>query len=165
MPLLTPTLYPTHPAKAQKVLDVLLTGVNQSVATTLRDPDDGEAGWTILDIVCHLRDFEQLWQRRVTRVLNEENPRFDPFDPNALVIQNDYANQDFAAVWAERTALRARLDRNARRHEGRPMGSLRHPRSLWPDHHRRAQGPASNARSRSRRADHTDFGNVSCEEA
>ena len=107
MPLLSPTLYPTHPAKAQKVLDVLLTGVNQSVATTLRDPDDGEAGWTILDIVCHLRDFEQLWQRRVTLVLNEENPRFDPFDPDALVLQNDYANQDFAAVWAERAALRA----------------------------------------------------------
>ena len=107
MPLLTPTFYENHPAKAQTVLEVLLTGVDQSIATTLRDPDDGEAGWTILDIVCHLRDFEELWQHRLARVLNEENPRFDPFDPNALVIQNDYASQDFAAVWSERTALRA----------------------------------------------------------
>jgi len=107
VPLLTSTLYPNHPAKAQKVLDVLLTGVDQSVATTLRDPDDGEAGWTTLDVVCHLRDFEQVWQRRLAMVLAEENTHFEPFDPNALVVQNDYASQDFAAVWAERAALRA----------------------------------------------------------
>lgn len=107
MPLLSPTLYPTHPAKSQKVLEVLLDGVDQTTATALRDQSDGDAGWTTLDVVCHLRDFEQLWQSRLQLALTQDNPTFGPFDPIALVTANDYAGQDFAAVWAERTALRA----------------------------------------------------------
>ena len=107
MPLLSTTLYPTHPAKSQKVLEVLLDGVDQTTAAALRDPNDGDAGWTTLDVVCHLRDFEQVWQRRLQMALTQDNPPFEPFDPNALVTANDYAGQDFAQVWAERTALRA----------------------------------------------------------
>jgi hypothetical protein len=104
MALLRAGLYPTSQMKTQVLLEMLLDGVDTETATTLTDGPDG---WTILEIICHLRDFELIWQQRMRLVIAENNAPLPSFDHETLAIQNDYKNQDYATVWAERIALRA----------------------------------------------------------
>ncbi|MFV9505576.1 MAG: DinB family protein [Oscillochloridaceae bacterium umkhey_bin13] len=101
------------PAKALRTLrktDALLTrqfaAFNQADAETLRD---GPEGWSVLQIACHLRDFEVIWSQRVALMLAEDNPTFPDFDYQAAVNVNRYAEQDFATVCVKLTAQRAAL--------------------------------------------------------
>lgn len=89
--------------KTGVVLNALLNGVDQAASTASRD---GEDGWTALEIICHLRDFELIWQERVGLIVSQEQPRLPAFDVTGLVTTNDYINQNFAEVLAERNALR-----------------------------------------------------------
>jgi hypothetical protein len=90
--------------KTNAVLNALLNGVDQTASTATRDGDDG---WTTLEIVCHLRDFELIWQERVGLIVSQKNPQLPALDVSGLVIHNDYINQNFAEILAERNALRA----------------------------------------------------------
>jgi hypothetical protein len=90
--------------KTNTVLNALLNGVDQTASTATRDGDDG---WTTLEVVCHLRDFELIWQERVGLIVSRENPPLPGLDVSGLVIRNDYINQNFAEILAERNALRA----------------------------------------------------------
>lgn len=90
--------------KTDAILRAMLNGVDQTTATTLRDGDDG---WTTIEVVCHLRDFELVWQERVGLAIRHDNPAFEPFDVLGLVTRNDYINQNLELVLAERQALRA----------------------------------------------------------
>ncbi len=108
MGLLQPTLYPASQVKTQILLEMLLEGVDQEIATSRTDGPDG---WSTLEILCHLRDFEEIWQLRVQMVLAEENPPLPLFDHARLIIERDYKSQDYATVYAERKALRAESQR------------------------------------------------------
>ncbi|MGH2551858.1 MAG: DinB family protein [Thermomicrobiales bacterium] len=90
--------------KTDAILRAMLNGVDQTAATTSRD---GADGWTVLEVVCHLRDFELLWQERVGLAIRNDAPAYEPFDVLGLVTRNDYINQNFELVLAERQALRA----------------------------------------------------------
>jgi hypothetical protein len=90
--------------KTGAILNALLNGVDQAASTATRDGDDG---WTTLKVVCHLRDFELIWQERVGLIVSQEQPQLPGFDVAGLVIRNDYINQNFAEILAERNALRA----------------------------------------------------------
>lgn len=80
------------------VLSNILADVTQEMATTYRDSGDG---WTALEALCHLRDFDYVFQRRVERMLNEEMPDLVPVDHDQLVIDNRYNEQDLAEVLAD----------------------------------------------------------------
>lgn len=84
--------------KSVKLLQNLLQSVSQSDATTLRDPNDGEKGWTVLEVLCHLRDFEDVVRLRIQMLREEENPRFPVWNHDALVIEKAYNQQDKAEV-------------------------------------------------------------------
>lgn len=90
--------------KTAAILNSVLAGVDQAAATATRDGDDG---WTTLEVLCHLRDYELIWQERVGLSVREENPQLPAFDVAGLVTRNDYIHQDFAEILAERNALRA----------------------------------------------------------
>jgi uncharacterized damage-inducible protein DinB len=90
--------------KTAAILNAIVNGVDQTAATATRDGDDG---WTTLEVLCHLRDYELIWQERVGLTVREENPQLPGFDVAGLVTRNDYINQDFAEILAERNALRA----------------------------------------------------------
>lgn len=55
----------------QQTLDILthvLAPVSQSAATTLRDGHDGPKGWTVLEALCHVRDFDTIFRTRAEMI-------------------------------------------------------------------------------------------------
>jgi len=87
-----------------KTLNNILADVSQHDATTYRDSGDG---WTVLEVLCHLRDYDVIFHERAASILNEDTPTFVPRDHEALVIENAYNSQNLQAVLAELNASRA----------------------------------------------------------
>lgn len=80
------------------VLNNVLADVTQEMATTYRDSGDG---WTTVEALCHLRDFDYVFQGRVERMLSEELPDLLPVDHDQLVIDNRCNEQNLDAVLAD----------------------------------------------------------------
>ncbi|HQY95002.1 DinB family protein [Caldilinea sp.] len=82
------------------VLDYMLDDVSQATATTRRDPNDGDKGWTVAEVVCHLRDFDRIFLDRVQRIVAEDEPKLLGYDHEQLAVDGRYNEQDL------RTTLR-----------------------------------------------------------
>ncbi len=82
--------------KDRVLLAGLLEGLDQQAALDLRDGPDG---WCLLDIICHLADFERIFAGRARSMLAQDEPRFPAVDHLALVVANNYAQQDLNATW------------------------------------------------------------------
>jgi DinB superfamily len=97
--------------KTAALLDSTLRDLTTEQASTLRDGPDG---WSVLLIVCHLRDYEIAWRERTEAILAHDHPVFTTFDHMALVETNQYARQDLHAVLRDlaerRAALIARIE-------------------------------------------------------
>ena len=106
MTMMRPGVFPRKARQTHVLLETLLAGVDQTAATALRDSADGDAGWNCVEIVCHLRDFELVWQERARLIIGQDNPPLPVFDHEGMAIEKDYANQRLDATWAERTDLR-----------------------------------------------------------
>jgi hypothetical protein len=83
------------------ILGHVLRRVNRAETTTLRDPNDGAKGWTALEVLCHLRDYDQIFQRRAQLMLDQEHPQLPGYDHEALAIERRYNEQDFRQVYAD----------------------------------------------------------------
>ena len=86
------------------ILNDLLRDLSQADALSHRD---GRDGWNVLEIICHLRDLEGVYQRREVQMLTEDNPPLEGFDVAGAVIANDYAHADLRealTLWNERRA-------------------------------------------------------------
>jgi len=88
------------------ILEFILADVSQGVATTRRDPADGEKGWTVLEVVCHLRDFDRIFQSRVRQMLRENEPTLQAYDHERMAIEFRYNEQDLRTALAELHASR-----------------------------------------------------------
>jgi hypothetical protein len=58
----------------------------------------------MLEICCHLRDNASEEGMRIRRMVEEDNPRLTPYDPDTWVVERNYAGEDPGRVL---TALRA----------------------------------------------------------
>ena len=86
-----------HIRLMKTTLDILgnvLAPVSQAVATSLRDGHDGPKGWTVIEVVCHLRDFDSFFQHRAELMLKLENPTLPAYDHEALAVERNYSSQD-----------------------------------------------------------------------
>lgn len=90
--------------KGPAIYEALLAGVSQAQAASLRDGDDG---WSVLEIMCHLRDVELIFTQRARDLLERPNPMFQVTSNDELAARGDYGAQDLRAVLAEYKALRA----------------------------------------------------------
>jgi hypothetical protein len=81
-----------------RTISNLLQTVDATTAVTLRDPDDGEKGWTILEIMGHLRDFEGYFHGRAQMILDQDTPELPGYDHEALAIAHRYNEQNLAEV-------------------------------------------------------------------
>jgi hypothetical protein len=53
---------------------------------------DGE--WGVVEILPHLRDWDEVYFTWITTVLNEESPELNEVDDSLWAIEHDYANED-----------------------------------------------------------------------
>jgi hypothetical protein len=109
-----PTFRPMQPEERRKLLDILhetptrfaelLEGVTPELARWTPAPGK----WSILQIVCHLRDMERLaYQARYRRLLEEQHPNLPDIDGDALALESDYQSQDLGEALEEWRLLRA----------------------------------------------------------
>ena len=87
------------------ILEHSLAGVSQNVAQTATDGPDG---WSIVEVVCHLRDFDEFFYGRAVMMLEQDHPALPAYDQDALAIERDYAHQNLGEALA---ALRQSRER------------------------------------------------------
>lgn len=84
-------------------LKAALKGVPKAVL--LYAPAPGK--WSILEIVCHLRDMERdAYLARYTRILAEDSPQLPDVDGDAYSLEGDYRSQKLGDALREWTRLR-----------------------------------------------------------
>jgi uncharacterized damage-inducible protein DinB len=84
-------------------LKAALKGVPKAVL--LWTPAPGK--WSILEIVCHLRDMERdAYLTRYRRILAEDTPSLPDIDGDTYSLENDYRSQKLAEVVRDWTRLR-----------------------------------------------------------
>jgi hypothetical protein len=83
--------------KTPTLLTTVLNGVTQEQAITLRDGPDG---WSVLYIVCHLRDLETVFIQRAQDLLATPNATLAVVSNEELIRLGDYDAQDMRAVLA-----------------------------------------------------------------
>ena len=91
-------------SKGPLVLTALLRGVKDA---ELRVTGQGEERWSILEIVCHLRDAEQRVSERYRKMRDEDNPFLAAWHPAIVADESDYRDQaleDALAVFAQARA-------------------------------------------------------------
>ena len=89
------------------ILEYILTDVSQTTATTRRDPNDGDKGWTVTEVVCHLRDFDGIFLNRARRIVAETEPALGRYDHERMAVEGRYNEQDLGAVLADLRHSRA----------------------------------------------------------
>lgn len=89
--------------KTPVILNVILRGVDQAQA---QSATDGADGWSVLEVLCHLNDYEQIFIDRAHQLLAEDMPTFAAYDQVALVQANRYAEQNLRDVLASYVARR-----------------------------------------------------------
>ncbi len=71
----------------------------------LADPDcaarPGEDVWSPLEYACHVRDVHRIFDERLGRMLDEDDPLFANWDQDATAVQDRYGEQDPATVARE----------------------------------------------------------------
>jgi hypothetical protein len=75
----------------------ILKGINREQATQLRDPNDGDKGWTVLQVVCHVRDFDPIFLARARQMVNENNPTFVGYDVDEMA--SKYGSEDLMTAY------------------------------------------------------------------
>lgn len=98
-----------HVGLMQKTVEVLgniLKPVSQEQAMTLCD---GAEGWTILEVVCHLRDCDEIFYERAVLILEQEFPVLAPYDRNRMAVERRYNEQNLKQVYADLVKSRQRF--------------------------------------------------------
>lgn len=90
--------------KNDQILGHVLQDLNQAQVSTWRD---GLDGWTILEVVCHLRDYDAIFRERGELMLAQQHPTFPVYDHLALVVDRAYNQQPLESALAALTASRA----------------------------------------------------------
>src|SRR5918999_4499215 len=85
------------------ILRTLVRGLADDVVR--RRPAEGE--WAIVEVVAHLADTEERALARTRRILAEEQPFLEPYDPDALAVERGYIDMSMADELERFAALRA----------------------------------------------------------
>ncbi|MEO8392444.1 MAG: DinB family protein [Chloroflexota bacterium] len=103
MPLLTPEKALRDFPKTPAILSAILYGVNQKQAQKARD---GANGWSVLEILGHMNEFEQAFFQRSRLIAETEMPKFPVLDPDALAKSHHYNDQKLEDVFTSYVTTR-----------------------------------------------------------
>jgi hypothetical protein len=73
---------------APDVLTALLRNVSEEQARQARG---GDENWSVIEVVCHLRDTEEFALQRMRAIRDRSNPRLTGFDQEAWSTERHYA--------------------------------------------------------------------------
>lgn len=89
--------------KAIVTTELIVQSTSQEDAITYRDGGDG---WTVVEVICHLRDFDKVFVERAQLTLNEEFPDLPFPSPDGLAMDLKYNEQDLKDAFKEWKAVR-----------------------------------------------------------
>lgn len=87
-------------AKTLATLHSIFAAADPAAIVTLQDPADGPKGWTPLEVLCHLRDFDEIFLARARMMLAEATPTLPGYDHEELAVARAYNRQTSPAVLA-----------------------------------------------------------------
>lgn len=88
-----------------EIIGHVLKNVTLEQATSLRE---GPEEWTILEILCHLRDFDTIFRERAIMMRDNEHPDLPAYDHEAMAIDKHYNDEDFAYAFDAFSASRGK---------------------------------------------------------
>ncbi len=80
-----------------EVFEALLDGCTQEQAGAARG---GDEGWSVVEVVCHLRDAEERALERMRLMRDNDNPFIAAYDQEAWARDRNYAAADLRATLA-----------------------------------------------------------------
>lgn len=89
----------------RKDLQIINSILTRSSADEVKTYRDSGTGWSVLEVVCHLLDYEGIYFERARMTVEQEMPELPNPNPNELVIEHQYSAQDLQATyqkWVER---------------------------------------------------------------
>src|SRR5437764_11717498 len=86
------------------VLQALLQDCTQAQAQAARG---GDEDWSVVEVVCHLRDAEERGLERTRAMRDEENPFMPGYDQDAWARERNYAGADLHEAVAAFSKFRA----------------------------------------------------------
>jgi uncharacterized damage-inducible protein DinB len=70
---------------------------------------DGSPGWSILQVLCHVRDFDEIFYQRAQMIRSVDRPALPAYDHLALAEDRNYQGQDLVQVMDSLVASRYRF--------------------------------------------------------
>jgi hypothetical protein len=86
------------------VYTALLQGVTQEEAAQARG---GDENWSVVEVMCHLRDAEERALERTRAMRDQDNPFLPGYDQDAWARERNYASQDLHQAFDDFLRLRA----------------------------------------------------------
>jgi hypothetical protein len=83
------------------------TLTNRPLEDLMQPSRDG--GWGVIEILCHLRDWDEIFLDRFRQSVEHERPFLPVYDDELWPIERDYRGQDPRKVFDQFRALRAEL--------------------------------------------------------
>lgn len=88
-----------HIRQMQMTCDILghiLKNISEEQA---HDLQDGPEGWSIIEVACHLRDFDLIFHNRAKMMLEQDHPQLPAYDHEAMAIEKKYQEEELAYVF------------------------------------------------------------------
>jgi uncharacterized damage-inducible protein DinB len=82
--------------KTPVILKTILSGVTQERA---QHATDGPVGWSVVEVMCHLRDWEPIFLERIRLMLETDNAQLPHYDQEAMAKDGNYASQNLQAAF------------------------------------------------------------------
>lgn len=89
MTMMTPARFLRALKKTPHILESILEGISQERAEQSLDGD-----WNVVAVVCHLRDFEEIFFGRAQLMYEQENPQLPAYAHKAMAIERNYHRQN-----------------------------------------------------------------------
>ncbi len=90
---------PNDLVDALKATPETLTGLLNGIGNEeTRSARGGDENWSVVEVICHLRDAEEFFIKRYQAMRDQENPVIIGYDQAALAIERSYKNADLAAA-------------------------------------------------------------------
>ena len=80
---------------APEMLGALLTGCTEEEARSARG---GDEDWSVVEVVCHLRDAEERGLERMRAMRDEDDPVIPAYDQEQWARERNYQGQDLRAA-------------------------------------------------------------------